>query len=156
QEDTLMPRRAVPPLAWSAARQSYQLSAGQRREPLELSVESPAWFAWLDAVSSFAFQGQHGSYTARKATQQRGAASWYAYRKQQGKLANHYLGEAADLTLARLEEVATLLPAEHATAGQAQAAAPAALAQPEKALAPVTTHTDPDCCLADARCPARH
>ena len=36
------------------------------QELLEIAPESPAWFAWLDHISSFAFWGKSGHYTARK------------------------------------------------------------------------------------------
>jgi len=134
----LMPRRTAPTLTWSAARQVYELSAGQRREPLHLAIEGPAWFAWLNAVSSFAFHGQRGSYTARKETKQRRAVYWYAYRNTKGKLAKKYLGKTADLTLARLEDVAGLLQAERATAARTPAPALAPLAPHAPALPLVT------------------
>ena len=114
-----------PTLSWSAAHQAYELSAGKLCEQRHLTIEDPAWFAWLDEVSSFAFHGQSGSYTARKETKQRGAVYWYAYRKTQGKLAKKSLGKTADLTLARLEEVAGVLPADRATGASTPAPAPA-------------------------------
>ncbi len=117
---------ASPTLSWSAAHQVYELSAGQHREQLHLAVEGTVWFAWLDEVSSFAFHGQSGSYTARKETKQRGAVYWYAYRKTQGKLAKKYLGKTADLTLARLENVAAALHTERATAARMREPAPPA------------------------------
>jgi len=89
---------ASPTLSWSAAHQVYELSDGKLYEQLQLTIDGPTWFAWLDEVSSFAFRGQSGSYTARKETKQRGAVYWYAYRKTQGKLAKKYLGKTADLT----------------------------------------------------------
>jgi len=52
-------------LSWSADDQSYALSDAQRREVRRLPIEDPAWFAWLEGVSSFAFHGQRGSFTAR-------------------------------------------------------------------------------------------
>ena len=119
-----------PTLSWSAAHQVYELSAGKLCEQLPLTIEGPAWFAWLDSVSSFAFHGLSGSYTARKETKQRGALYWYAYRKTQGKLAKKYLGKTADLTLARLEDVAGVLYADRATAASTRAPAPAPPATP--------------------------
>jgi LuxR family maltose regulon positive regulatory protein len=125
---------ASPTLSWSAAQQVYELSAGKLCEQLPLTIESPAWFAWLDEVSSFAFHGQSGSYTARKETKQRGAVYWYAYRKTQGKLAKKYLGKTADLTLARLEHVAGVLHANRATGASTREPAPAPPAPHETAL----------------------
>src|SRR6516164_2720195 len=130
-----MQHMASPTLSWSAAHQVYELSADQRREQLHLTSEGPAWFAWLDEVSSFAFHGQRGSYTARKESKQRGAGYWYAYRKTQGKLVKKYLGKTADLTLARLEEVAGVLHA-----ARTREPAPSPRAQHETALPHVPEH----------------
>jgi LuxR family maltose regulon positive regulatory protein len=130
-----MQHMATPTLSWSAAHQVYDLSADQRREQLHLTSEGPAWFSWLDEVSSFAFHGQRGSYTARKESKQRGAGYWYAYRKTQGKLAKKYLGKTADLTLARLEEVAGVLHA-----ARTREPVPAPIAQHETALPHVPEH----------------
>ncbi len=129
-----MPHVALPTLFWSVAHQVYELSEGKLCEQLHLTSEGPAWFAWLDEVSSFAFQGQRGSYTARKETKQRGALYWYAYHKTQGKLTKKYLGKTADLTLARLERVAGVLHADRATAASTREAAPALPAPLETAL----------------------
>jgi LuxR family transcriptional regulator, maltose regulon positive regulatory protein len=63
-------------LSWSARHQVYELADAKLREVLRMTSEDPAWFAWLDEVSSFAFQGQRGSFTARKETKQRGAVYW--------------------------------------------------------------------------------
>ena len=123
-----------PTLSWSAAHQAYELSAGKLCEQRHLTIEDPAWFAWLDEVSSFAFHGQSGSFTARKETKQRGAVYWYAYRKTKGKLAKKYLGKTADLTLARLEDVVGVLPAARATGVSTRAPAPAPTALHETAL----------------------
>ena len=123
---------ASPTLSWSAAHQVYELSDGKLCEQLHLMIEGPAWFAWLDEVSSFAFHGQRGSYLARKETKQRGAVYWYAYRKTQGKLAKKYLGKTADLTMARLEDVASVLHADRATAASTLQQAPAPPATPSQ------------------------
>src|SRR5215470_8914422 len=98
-------------LRWSPSRQLYELVESENTTVLDLQTGS---LAWLQEVPSFAFAGQRGAYTARKETKQRGESYWYAYRKRGGKLTKAYLGKAADLTLARLEEVAHLLSAEHA------------------------------------------
>jgi LuxR family maltose regulon positive regulatory protein len=121
-----MEHRATSTLSWSAPHQGYELSDPQRGEGLRLMGEDPAWFAWLEVVSSFAFHGQNGSFTARKETKQRGAGYWYAYRKREGILAKTYLGKTADLTFARLEGVARVLQAPRASAARAPAPLPPA------------------------------
>jgi LuxR family maltose regulon positive regulatory protein len=121
-------------LSWSVVHQVYERSDAKLRELLHMTIEDPAWFAWLDEASSFAFHGQRGSFTARKETKQRGAVYWYAYRKREGKLAKKYLGKTADLTLTRLEEVAGVLPADRATAASILEPAPSPPTQHETAL----------------------
>ena len=96
-----------------------------------LLVETPAWYAWLETASSFAFTSEAGTFTARKerAGNQRGGWYWKAYRTQHGQLASHYLGRTETLTLARLQAVAQSLAAalvETAPEGAAEAAVPSA------------------------------
>jgi LuxR family maltose regulon positive regulatory protein len=76
-----------------------------------IAVGSPAWYAWLEAASTFAFRSAEGSFTARK--ERRGATGWYwkAYRKHDGTLHRAYLGKSTDLTLDRLSTIATTLAA---------------------------------------------
>jgi LuxR family transcriptional regulator, maltose regulon positive regulatory protein len=61
-----MPKIPTYTLAWSPTAAAYELYETPSREVLQIVPESPAWFAWLDQVSSFAFAGQSGHYTARK------------------------------------------------------------------------------------------
>jgi LuxR family maltose regulon positive regulatory protein len=71
-----------------------------------ITVGTPPWYAWLEGVTTFAFVGPSGRFTARK--ERRGPADgyWRAYRKRAGVVHSAYLGKTADLTLARLQEVA--------------------------------------------------
>src|SRR5436190_3754536 len=107
-----MPKAAAYTLAWSPSQEAYKISESHSDVALDIVLESPAWFAWLAEVSSFAFSGQIGSYTARKETTQRGDRYWYAYLRNGQKLSKKYLGKATDLTVARLEEVAGVLQAD--------------------------------------------
>jgi hypothetical protein len=77
----------------------------------EIAVDSPAWAAWLrdPATRSFSFRGSSGAFTARKERRSGGGEYWSAYRKRGGKLRKVYLGKAEKLTLARLENAATVL-----------------------------------------------
>ncbi|SRR6266566_9538257 len=106
--------KAASTLTWSAASRTYQWSVEPGGEVLSLIPDSTAWFAWLTELPSFAFHGQEGSCTARLEAVQRGERYWYAYRRTGQKLRKKYLGKTADLTLARLEQVARLLKAEQA------------------------------------------
>jgi LuxR family maltose regulon positive regulatory protein len=101
-----MPKNTFYTLIWSSLRQAYDLYEGQRDDALELIPDSHAWSVWLSQVSSFAFHGKNGSYTARKERKLRGEGYWYAYARVGGKLTKRYLGKGADLTATRLEQVA--------------------------------------------------
>jgi ATP/maltotriose-dependent transcriptional regulator MalT len=107
-----MPKVPAYTLLWSSAHQAYELHQYSSLVAHSMKSESPAWFVWLADVPSFAFHGQRGSYTAHKETKQRGDAYWHAYRRSGGKLTKKYLGKTADLTLARLEHVASQLCSE--------------------------------------------
>jgi ATP/maltotriose-dependent transcriptional regulator MalT len=76
-----------------------------------LTVETPAWYTWLEQTSTFTFQGQLGLFTARKerVANGRGDQYWRAYRRYKGKLHRVYLGKTAQLTLARLNDAAETL-----------------------------------------------
>ena len=76
-----------------------------------ITVDSPGWAAWLrdPATRSFSFRGSNGTFTARKERRSGSEEYWSAYRKRGGKLRKVYLGKAEKLTLARLEDTATIL-----------------------------------------------
>ncbi|TMD69517.1 MAG: hypothetical protein E6I91_01875 [Chloroflexi bacterium] len=106
-----MPKAALT-LTWSAASDSYAWSGEPGGEVLSLVPDSPAWFAWLAELPSFAFHGQAGSYTARQERRERGERYWYAYLRTGQKLSKKYLGRTNDLTIDRLEQVARVLHTE--------------------------------------------
>lgn len=89
---------------------AYQV--GTQMETLQ--VGSAAWQRWLDDARTTTFRVVHrwGAFTARKEQRQGGGAYWYAYRKQGGRLRKGYLGRPEDLTLQRLDAVATYLAGE--------------------------------------------
>jgi LuxR family maltose regulon positive regulatory protein len=74
-----------------------------------IAVGSPAWYAWLDDASIFAFTSAQGGFIARK--EQRGQNGWYwnASCKHKGTLHQADLGTSSDLTLDRLTAVASEL-----------------------------------------------
>jgi len=84
-----------------------------------IQVGSEAWYTWLTEPNtrSFAFQGLHGTMTARR-EHSHGNWYWYAYRSQNGHLHKVYLGKSLELTLERLQEAAALLSAKRATPPQ--------------------------------------
>src|SRR6476619_6670192 len=81
-----------------------------------ITVDTPAWFAWLEQATTFAFRSASGRFTARKERQARGGGYWKAYRTAHGTLHRVYLGKAQDLTLDRLNHAATMLAAASAPA----------------------------------------
>src|SRR6516165_3942004 len=98
-----MPKVPDYTLVWSPARASYELYQTHDRETLRIVPDGPEWFTWLDQISSFAFAGKDGHYTARKEAKRRGGHYWSAYLAISEHLTKKYLGKTAELTLARLE-----------------------------------------------------
>ena len=76
-----------------------------------LSVGTPAWYAWLGTVRTFAFGSAFGNFTARieQASNQRGGWYWRAYRRREGTLRRAYLGKSEELILERLNAAAMTL-----------------------------------------------
>src|SRR4249920_150148 len=67
-----------------------------------LVVGTPAWYAWLQTATTFAFTSDRGTFMARReqAGNKRGGWYWRAYRQGEGKLHRVYLGKSGELTLA--------------------------------------------------------
>ncbi|MBO0791486.1 MAG: hypothetical protein J2P36_11125, partial [Ktedonobacteraceae bacterium] len=101
-----MPKVLAYTLAWCHKHAAYELYETQTRNALPITPDSPAWFAWLETVPSFAFVGKHGRYTARKEARQQSECYWYAYQTQGKCLRKKYLGKAPHITLALLESLA--------------------------------------------------
>jgi len=81
-----------------------------------IQVGSPAWFAWLEEATSFAYADADGRFTARLEKTRSGGKYWKAYRRQNGRLGSQYLGQTKSLDLDLL----------HKTARQFASAPPAA------------------------------
>ncbi len=80
-----------------------------------IRLDSPAWFAWLDMVTtrSFAYpisdpaRGYITSYmTVRKEGRARGTRYWTVYRRCGKQVRKVYLGRSARVTEARLQAIA--------------------------------------------------
>jgi predicted ATPase/DNA-binding CsgD family transcriptional regulator len=108
--------------------QDGMLTAMRDGSPVQIVVDSAAWYAWLQTASTFTFRGEEGLFTAHKerAGHGRGRAYWRAYRKRGGKLHRAYLGQSEELTLARLQSVAVVLASQGAGAGSLDVSAPRA------------------------------
>lgn len=83
-------------------------------------LDSPAWFLWLETARSFRyfsdrrqniFRGFGPLYAPVSFRKERRRQSWYwyAYRRVYGILHKRHVGKSATLTIARLEEIVTLL-----------------------------------------------
>src|SRR6266567_8882311 len=87
------------------------LTYSQNGQAVQLAVDAPDWYNWLETASTFTFHSASGAFTARKeqAGNKRGGQYWRAYRKRNGKLHRAYLGKSQELTLERLKVVAAVL-----------------------------------------------
>ena len=101
-----MPKVAKHALTWLPERSVYELRGLDGANEQSIRGEDEKWFTWLSALSSFAFRGQHGNLTLRKEARANGEGYWYAYRSQHQQTFKRYVGRTADLTIARLEEIA--------------------------------------------------
>lgn len=91
-----------------------------------ITLDSEAWYTWLDAHSAFLYEVTGFHFTARK-ERRSGGLYWYAYRRQQGKLRTAYLGKSEELTQDRLKSIADGLQQGEGNAGDmsSEGAAPA-------------------------------
>jgi ATP/maltotriose-dependent transcriptional regulator MalT len=75
------------------------------RRPKTITLDSPAWRAWLREGRSFRFVSHGGVFTARRETRT-GQNYWYAFRRINGRLHSAYIGKPNDVCGKRLHEVA--------------------------------------------------
>lgn len=101
--------RPILPLIEYTADGSYIVICPELGE-LALIPDSPAWFAWLETISSLRFLGQQGRWSAYR-DKRRAAHGWFAYRRIHGQQYVHALGSSHELTLARFEQMAATLQA---------------------------------------------
>jgi LuxR family maltose regulon positive regulatory protein len=101
-----MPRTALHSLIWSSDQSHYELYTHSHLEQCFRPEDEEAWFTWLEAHSSFAFQGQVARLNVHKEARPRGQLYWYAYRFTRNRTLKHYLGRSARVTFAHLEDVA--------------------------------------------------
>lgn len=99
--------RPILPLIEYLADGTYIVICPERGE-LALIPDSPAWFAWLETLSSLRFLGQQGRWSAYR-DKRRAAHGWFAYRRINGQQYVHALGSPHELTIARFEQMAATL-----------------------------------------------
>jgi hypothetical protein len=73
---------------------------------LPFGPDSPDWFAWLAAHSSFRFVGQSGRLTAHRELKRVPGGTWRAHRQIRNHTYSIHLGSAEVLTVAVLEQAA--------------------------------------------------
>ncbi|BCL78942.1 helix-turn-helix transcriptional regulator [Ktedonobacteria bacterium brp13] len=101
-------RQAV--LIWSQEDQQYLWRDEHYADTIDVREKPEAWLKRLAASTSFSFQGREGHLTLLKEARPRGGDGyWYAYRRQGKRTAKKYAGRTADLTAARLEQMARAL-----------------------------------------------
>jgi hypothetical protein len=73
-------------------------------EEVNIVVGTSDWYAWLETIPSFHYECSTGKFTARKYSNY-----WNAYRRIWGKFRQEYLGKTSDLSVERMQQVATKL-----------------------------------------------
>jgi LuxR family maltose regulon positive regulatory protein len=99
-----VPKKAQYTLAWSDEQGAYEL---RNREGV--AQDGNAWTLWLTRHGSFSFRGQAGKLNLLKEARKGGDGYWYAYRRNGAHTVKRYAGRSAELTFARLEEIAAAL-----------------------------------------------
>src|SRR6266700_6039288 len=99
-------------LIWSHEQKHYQLYSHGQPEQCFPPGDEPAFSRWLDEHAAFAFEGQAGRISVLKEARRGGTGYWYAYRTHLRHTRKRYLGRTAQVTVARLEEVAKGLTSE--------------------------------------------
>ncbi|MFL5658321.1 MAG: dihydrofolate reductase family protein [Ktedonobacteraceae bacterium] len=107
-----MPKLLLHALTWSYEHKHYQLYSHGQPEQCFPPTDEAAFSLWLDEHTAFAFEGQAGRLSVLKEARSRGTGYWYAYRTRNRHTHKRYLGRTAQVTLARLEEVAKALNSE--------------------------------------------
>ena len=97
------PRPLLPLIEYTAAG-TYIVICPEHGE-LVLIPDSPAWFAWLETITSLRFLGQQGRWSAYR-DKRRAGRGWFAYRRIHGQQYVHALGSSHELTIACFEQLA--------------------------------------------------
>jgi ATP/maltotriose-dependent transcriptional regulator MalT len=104
-----MPKSARYVVNWSVEKAKYlftELGDGVSR----LLPEEEGWQQWLEQHRAFAFHGRNGQINLLKEKRSRGENDyWYAYQRHGRQMVKRYAGRGTQLSMDRLEEIATLL-----------------------------------------------
>jgi transposase-like protein len=101
-------RTQVIPLVEYGAQGTYTIISPEAGR-LPFFPDSPEWFAWLEEIPSFRFEGQFGHFTATCVHRTALKSRWRADRHIRGRGRNQRLGQTLSLTLATLEQAAAVL-----------------------------------------------
>jgi LuxR family transcriptional regulator, maltose regulon positive regulatory protein len=124
-----MPKALEHTLIWEEEQQQYQLSAhGQPQQRFQRDDEA-AFSRWVAQHSSFAFVGQAGRFSVLHEAPGGGTGYWYVYRTKERRTHKRYLGSSDKVTLARLEQEASILNASSPPSARASVA-PSPSAEP--------------------------
>ncbi|QBD76666.1 hypothetical protein EPA93_11890 [Ktedonosporobacter rubrisoli] len=104
-----MPKLPTYVLRWLAESQCYELTRNGDAAQRFAREGGPAWVHFLETHTSFAFQGQEGRLSVIKETRRRGSGYWYAYHTVGRRTVKRYLGSAGNVSIASLEEAASIL-----------------------------------------------
>jgi LuxR family maltose regulon positive regulatory protein len=101
-----MPPVAEHLLVWATDHSYYELYAQGYLVRHFQPNDEELWLSWLADQTSFAFYGRFGHLNVHKEVRKRGDRYWYAHHSAGRRNRKRYLGQTANLTLARLEQVA--------------------------------------------------
>src|SRR5437588_6780037 len=107
-----MPRIPLHAHIWSSDQRLYELYTQGQLEQRFRPADEAAWLAWLREATSFAFHSASGSLNVYQEARPRGGPYWYAYHTTRSRTHKRYLGSSAQMTFARLEEIAQALASE--------------------------------------------
>src|SRR5579884_2144885 len=108
-----MPKSAQYRVDWSSERAGYLLSGSEQGESPLSPDDGGHWLEWLEEHRAFAFHGRNGHCNLLKEKRRRGNEGyWYAYRRYEGRMLKRYVGRSEQVSMERLEEIATLLTRE--------------------------------------------
>src|SRR5215472_6996759 len=100
-----MPRAPLHVLIWSADQTLYELFTRGQLVHRFRPADDDLWRTWLAAHTAVVFQGRAGRIHLHHEPRTRTTRYWYAYHVTRQR-AKRYLGPTAQLTFARLEQVA--------------------------------------------------
>lgn len=119
---------AATPYVWVAGTDHAYIE-GDHPGDARVWLDTPAWFAWLNAVTTTRFayplvdpsKGYIvGVLTVRKERRTRGGTYWTAYRRAGTRVRKVYLGRTGTLTQARLTALAPAFLARAEQTGRRQ------------------------------------